>query len=84
MERAIRTIVSRSTGSRRWKLNWPAMPHILLERLRDEGKGLMFPGVLSSSVIARRATRFVQVKREASEHLCLAPAMHGNVVPTEV
>src|SRR5437016_2310359 len=32
IEPAIRTIVSRSTGSRRWKLNWPAMPHIVIQR----------------------------------------------------
>src|SRR6266446_4865934 len=38
MERAIRTIVSRSTGSRRWKLNWPAMPHIVLVQ-RSEVRG---------------------------------------------
>jgi hypothetical protein len=32
MERAIRTIVSRSTDFGRWKLNWPQMPHIVEDR----------------------------------------------------
>ena len=40
MERAIRAIVSRSTGSRRWKLNWPAMPH-MFQRSEVRGRSQM-------------------------------------------
>ncbi len=41
-------------------------------------------GTLRATLVTHHSTRFAEIERETSEHLRLAPAMHGDIVPSHV